>query len=77
MMNKYTCLNKTDPDFCLFILIFSSDVNDFIFADNQIEHFDAEAFSLYTNGRIIIERNNFLRIDHAALSGMVDFVQLD
>lgn len=46
------------------------DVNDFIFADNRIERFDAEAFGLNANGRIIIERNHFSRIDHSAFLGI-------
>lgn len=49
---------------------FIADVNDFMFSNNKVDHFDGEAFHMNANGRISFERNNFLQFSHSALVGM-------
>lgn len=48
-----------------------ADVKNFKFAENTVDHLEAEAFRMNVNGRISIERNQFLQINHLALSGIM------
>lgn len=55
----------------LYMSTFFADVNNFIFANNNVERLDGEAFQMNINGRISFERNNFSQFSHLALSGML------
>lgn len=48
-----------------------ADVKNFKFAENTVDHLEAEAFRMNVNGRISIERNQFSQINHLALSGIL------
>lgn len=46
-------------------------MSDFIFSNNKVDLLDGEAFRINANGRILIERNNFMQMSHSALSGIL------